>query len=122
MAETGPCGPCSEIHFDRGAEFSEGPECIPDHSDQCPRWLEIWNLVFMEFDQRADGRSPLPFTSVDTGMGLERVASVQPAGPEQLRHGSLHADPCHLRELLGTIRRVRAERFRYQVIADTRGR
>src|SRR5215218_57207 len=76
MAETGPCGPCSEIHFDRGAHLSEGPECIPDHSEHCPRWLEIWNLVFMEFDQRPDGRVPLPFTSVDTGMGLERVASV----------------------------------------------
>jgi alanyl-tRNA synthetase len=52
MADTGPCGPCSEIHFDRGAQFSEGPECVPDHSEHCPRWLEIWNLVFMEFDQR----------------------------------------------------------------------
>ena len=76
MAETGPCGPCSEIHFDRGAHLSEGPHCIPDHSEHCPRWLEIWNLVFMEFDQRPDGRVPLPFTSVDTGMGLERLASV----------------------------------------------
>ena len=45
MAETGPCGPCSEIHFDRGAELSEGPHCIPDHSENCPRWLEVWNLV-----------------------------------------------------------------------------
>ena len=54
MAETGPCGPCSEIHFDRGAHLSEGPQCIPDHSENCPRWLEIWNLVFMEFDQRPE--------------------------------------------------------------------
>jgi alanyl-tRNA synthetase len=76
MADTGPCGPCSEIHFDRGAHLSEGPGCIPDHSETCPRWLEIWNLVFMEFDQGPEGRSPLPFTSVDTGMGLERLASV----------------------------------------------
>ena len=76
MAETGPCGPCSEIHFDRGVEFSEGPHCVPDHSEQCPRWAEIWNLVFMEFDQRPDGRVPLPFNSVDTGLGLERLAAV----------------------------------------------
>jgi alanyl-tRNA synthetase len=71
MAETGPCGPCSEIHFDRGPQFSEGPSCIPDHSETCPRWLEIWNNVFMEFDQQPDGRRlPLPFRSVDTGMSL----------------------------------------------------
>ena len=57
-------------------EFSEGPHCVPDHSEQCPRWAELWNLVFMEFDQRPDGRVPLPFTSVDTGLGLERLAAV----------------------------------------------
>ena len=57
MGDTGPCGPCSELHYDRGAHLSEGPECIPDHSEHCPRWLEIWNLVFMEFD-RAAGRQP----------------------------------------------------------------
>ena len=67
MADTGPCGPCSEIHFDRGVEFSEGPDCIPDHSETCPRWLEFWNLVFMQFDRSADGTlTPLPFQSVDT--------------------------------------------------------
>ena len=76
MGETGPCGPCSELHYDRGAELSEGPECIPDHSETCPRWLEIWNLVFMQFDRSADGTlTPLPFPSVDTGMGLERMTS-----------------------------------------------
>ena len=77
MADVGPCGPCSEIHFDRGVELSEGPECIPDHSETCPRWLEIWNLVFMEFDLQPDGSLvPLPAPGVDTGMGLERLASV----------------------------------------------
>ncbi|MGZ8481930.1 MAG: alanine--tRNA ligase-related protein, partial [Candidatus Limnocylindria bacterium] len=76
MGDTGPCGPCSELHYDRGAELSEGPHCIPDHSETCPRWLEIWNLVFMQFDRAADGTlTPLPFKSVDTGMGLERTAS-----------------------------------------------
>jgi alanine--tRNA ligase len=120
MAETGPCGPCSEIHFDRGAEFSEGPHCVPDHSEHCPRWLEIWNLVFMEFDQRADGtRVPLPMKSVDTGMGLERLTSV-------IQQVSTNYDtdlftPIHaaMRELLGHDPEVfEAERFSYQVIAD----
>jgi alanyl-tRNA synthetase len=53
MGDTGPCGPCSELHYDRGADLSEGPDCIPDHSEHCPRWLEVWNLVFMEFDRAA---------------------------------------------------------------------
>jgi alanyl-tRNA synthetase len=119
MAETGPCGPCSEIHFDRGAHLSEGPECIPDHSEHCPRWLEIWNLVFMEFDQRPDGRVPLPFTSVDTGMGLERVASVS-QGVLSNYDTDLFA-PIHarLRELFGhDPEAFEQERFSYQVIAD----
>ena len=50
MADIGPSGPCSELHYDRGAHLSEGPECVPDHSEHCPRWLEIWNLVFMELE------------------------------------------------------------------------
>ena len=61
----------------RGATCPEGPQCVPDHSEHCPRWLEFWNLVFMEFDRAADGTlTPLPFKSVDTGMGLERISSV----------------------------------------------
>lgn len=120
MAETGPCGPCSEIHFDRGPQFSEGPHCTPDHSETCPRWLEVWNLVFMEFDQRSDGtRLPLPFTSVDTGMGLERIASVV-QGVLSNYDTDLFA-PIHarMRELLGHDPDVfEAERFSYQVIAD----
>jgi alanyl-tRNA synthetase len=119
MAETGPCGPCSEVHFDRGAEFSEGPHCTPDHSETCPRWLEIWNLVFMEFDQRPDGRVPLPFTSVDTGLGLERLASVLQQVPTNY-DTDLFA-PIHeaLRGILGhDPETFEAERFSYQVIAD----
>src|SRR5512142_2660511 len=77
MADVGPCGPCSEIHFDRGAELSEGPHCIPDHSETCPRWLEIWNLVFMEYELHPDrSLTPLARPGVDTGMGLERMATV----------------------------------------------
>ncbi len=120
MAETGPCGPCSEIHYDRGAHLSEGPHCVPDHSEQCPRWLEIWNLVFMEFDQRPDGpRVPLPFPSVDTGLGLERLASVL-QGVLSNYDTDLFT-PIHetLRRLLGhDPEAFEAERFSYQVIAD----
>ncbi len=119
MADTGPCGPCSEIHFDRGIEFSEGPECVPDHSEHCPRWLEIWNLVFMEFDQRADGRVPLPFTSVDTGMGLERLASVLQQVPTNYDTDLFTPIHARMRELLGhDPDAFETERFSYQVIAD----
>src|SRR5882672_989593 len=119
MADTGPCGPCSEIHFDRGAHLSEGPQCIPDHSENCPRWLEIWNLVFMEFDQRPSGRVPLPFTSVDTGMGLERLASVLQQVPSNFDTDLFTPIHTRLRELLGHDPDVfEAERFSYQVIAD----
>ncbi len=119
MADTGPCGPCSEIHFDRGAQFSEGPECIPDHSEVCPRWLEIWNLVFMEFDQRPEGRVPLPFTSVDTGMGLERLASVLQQVPTNYDTDLFTPIHARMRELLGhDPDAFESERFSYQVIAD----
>ncbi len=119
MADTGPCGPCSEIHFDRGVELSEGPECIPDHSETCPRWLEIWNLVFMEFDQRPDGRVPLPFPSVDTGMGLERLASVLQQVPTNYDTDVFAPIHARMRELIGhDPDTFETERFSYQVIAD----
>jgi alanyl-tRNA synthetase len=119
MADTGPCGPCSEIHFDRGVELSEGPHCVPDHSETCPRWLEIWNLVFMEFDQRPDGRVPLPFTSVDTGMGLERLASVLQQVPTNYDTDLFLPIHTRMRELIGhDPDTFENERFSYQVIAD----
>ena len=119
MAETGPCGPCSEIHFDRGIELSEGPECIPDHSEHCPRWLEIWNLVFMEFDQTPGGRVPLPFPSVDTGMGLERLASVLQQVPTNYDTDLFTPIHARMRELMGhDPDAFESERFSYQVIAD----
>ncbi len=76
MGETGPCGPCSEIHIDRGeAHRCRRPDCGVGCS--CDRFMELWNLVFMEFDRRKDGTlSPLAARGVDTGMGLERIASV----------------------------------------------
>ena len=120
MAETGPCGRCSEIHFDRGARFSEGPHCVPDHSEHCPRWLEVWNLVFMEFEQRADGtRVPLPMKSVDTGMGLERLTSVIQQVPTNYDTDLFTPIHAAMRDLLGhDPEAFEAERFSYQVIAD----
>ena len=74
MGDTGPCGPCSEIFYDHGEDLDPkggGP------ATESPRYIEIWNLVFMQFDQAADGsRTPLPKPSIDTGMGLERIAAV----------------------------------------------
>ena len=76
MGDTGPCGPCSEIHIDQGEGTGCGrPEC--DRNCDCDRHLELWNLVFMQFERSADGTlTPLPKPSIDTGMGLERVTSV----------------------------------------------
>src|SRR5260221_3177213 len=75
MGETGPCGPCTEIFYDHGPEVAGGPPGSPDEDGD--RYVEIWNLVFMQYDRSADGTLvPLPKPSVDTGMGLERVAAV----------------------------------------------
>jgi alanyl-tRNA synthetase len=75
MGDTGPCGPCSEIFYDHGADVAGGPPGTPEEDGD--RYIEIWNLVFMQFDRAADGTlSPLPKPSVDTGMGLERLAAV----------------------------------------------
>ncbi len=76
MGDTGPCGPCSEIHIDRGEEFGCGnPDCRV--GCECNRYLEIWNLVFMQYNRDASGKmTPLPRPSIDTGMGLERIASL----------------------------------------------
>ena len=75
MGDTGPCGPCSEIHIDRGPAF--GPEGGPLHDPQGDRFMEFWNLVFMQFNQAPDGsRTPLPRPSVDTGAGLERILAL----------------------------------------------
>ena len=75
MGDTGPCGPCSEIFYDHGDHIPGGPPGSPDEDGD--RFIEIWNLVFMQFDQAADGsRTPLPKPSIDTGMGLERIAAV----------------------------------------------
>ena len=75
MGDTGPCGPCSEIFYDHGPEVPGGPPGTPEEDGD--RFIEIWNLVFMQFDRAADGTmTPLPAPCVDTGMGLERLAAV----------------------------------------------
>jgi alanyl-tRNA synthetase len=75
MGDTGPCGPCSEIFYDHGEQIAGGPPGSPDEDGD--RFIEIWNLVFMQFDRQADGADiPLPKPSIDTGMGLERVSAV----------------------------------------------
>ncbi len=75
MGDIGPCGPCSEIHYDRGAKYGNGAADVVN--GETDRFVEIWNLVFMQFDQQPDGKVvPLPKPSVDTGAGLERIACV----------------------------------------------
>ena len=75
MGDTGPCGPCTEIFYDHGEDVAGGPPGSPEEDGD--RYIEIWNLVFMQFDRSVDGTmTPLPKPSVDTGMGLERIAAV----------------------------------------------
>jgi len=77
MGDTGPCGPCSELHYDMGAAASEGGHVDCRFPCDCGRYVEIWNLVFMQFDRDVSGKlNPLPKPSIDTGMGLERVTAV----------------------------------------------
>ena len=75
MGDTGPCGPCSELHYDLGVSPSGHSDCTPECG--CGRYVEIWNLVFMQFNRDRSGKmTPLPAPAIDTGMGLERIASV----------------------------------------------
>jgi alanyl-tRNA synthetase len=75
MGDTGPCGPCTEVFYDHGADIWGGPPGSPEEDGD--RFIEIWNIVFMQFNRHADGRmEPLPKPSVDTGMGLERIAAI----------------------------------------------
>ncbi len=77
MGDTGPCGPCTEIHYDQGPELADGDD-RPLGENDSDRYLEIWNLVFIQYDRDAEGTmKPLPLQSVDTGMGLERLAALK---------------------------------------------
>jgi alanyl-tRNA synthetase len=98
MGDTGPCGPCSEIFYDHGPDVWGGPPGTPEEDGD--RYIEIWNLVFMQFDRAADGTlTPLPKPSVDTGMGLERIAAV-------LQHVHNNYDIDLFKGLLGAVKEV----------------
>jgi alanyl-tRNA synthetase len=116
MGDTGPCGPCSEIFYDHGPHIPGGPPGSPDADGD--RFIEIWNLVFMQFDQLAPGkRIDLPKPSIDTGMGLERIAAVLQGTHDNYKIDLFGAIIMHVADLTG----VEAEGPRgvsHRVIAD----
>ncbi len=116
MGDTGPCGPCSEIFYDHGEHIPGGPPGSPDEDGD--RFIEIWNLVFMQFDQAADGtRTSLPKPSIDTGMGLERIAAVLQGEHDNYETDTFKALIAASEHLTG----VRAEGYQrasHRVIAD----
>ncbi len=98
MGDTGPCGPCTEIFFDHGDHIWGGPPGSPEEDGD--RYIEIWNIVFMQFNRQADGTmEPLPKPSVDTGMGLERIAAV-------LQHVNYNYDIDLFRDLIASVAKV----------------
>ena len=119
MGDTGPCGPCSEILVDRGEEFRcTAPECGIGKCD-CDRWLEIWNLVFMQFNKDAAGTmTPLPKPSIDTGMGLERVASLLQGAHTNYETDLLRPIIARVEKLSGVPYGPGEAGFPHRVIAD----
>lgn len=119
MGDTGPCGPCSEIIFDRGEEHRcDRPECGIGKCD-CDRWLELWNLVFMQFNRDASGvLTPLPRPSIDTGMGLERITSVMQGAANVFRSDLLWPIIEATETLSGRDYRDGPEGMPFRVIAD----
>ena len=122
MGDVGPCGPTSEIHYDWGPEACTcgEPDCSVLLDNDCDRWLEVWNLVFMQFDQAEDGtRTPLPKPGVDTGMGLERITSVIQATPVNYDNDLFEPVMEEVQDLLGDSDLERREKYvGYRVIAD----
>ncbi len=122
MGDTGPCGPTSEVHYDFGPEACtcHEPNCSVALDNGCNRWLEIWNLVFMQYNQAADGtRTPLPRPGVDTGMGLERLASIIQGVPSDYDTDLFVPIIRRTQELLGhSDAQVQEHLVGYRVIAD----
>jgi alanyl-tRNA synthetase len=120
MGDTGPCGPCAEIQYDRGpaACSCSRPDCSLEHD--CARWMELWNLVFMQYEQRGDGvLTPLPRPSIDTGMGLERITAVIQGADNNYDTDLFLPIMARTQELLGhTDAQRAANRTPYRVIAD----
>ncbi|TAK27063.1 MAG: alanine--tRNA ligase [Chloroflexota bacterium] len=118
MGEIGPCGPCSEILFDRGEEFSCGPRCGLGLCD-CDRFLEFWNLVFMQYSRDDQSNlTPLPRPSIDTGMGLERVASILQGVNTNYETDLLRPIITTIEELSGQVYYPDQRGFPFRVIAD----
>jgi alanyl-tRNA synthetase len=118
MGDTGPCGPCSEILIDRGAEWACGPHCGIGQCD-CDRFEELWNLVFMQYDRAADGTlTPLPRPSIDTGMGLERLAAVMQGVRSNFDTDLLHPLIEATERLTGRIYDSGPDGMPFRVIAD----
>jgi alanyl-tRNA synthetase len=116
MGDTGPCGPCSEIFYDHGPEVAGGPPGSPEEDGD--RFVEIWNLVFMQFDQGEGGvRTPLPKPSIDTGMGLERIATVL-QGVHSVYETDLFKALIASSEAATRVKAEGEARFSHQVIAD----
>ncbi len=116
MGDTGPCGPCSEIFFDQGAENFSGPEDYMGGDGD--RFLEIWNLVFMQYERSADGKlTPLPKPSIDTGMGLERVVAISEGVTSNYSSSLFVPIIKKVEELIGK-EYVYASGASYRVIAD----
>jgi len=122
MGDVGPCGPTSELHYDWGAAACTcgRPDCSVALDNGCARWLEIWNLVFMQFDQAPDGtRTPLPRPGVDTGMGLERIVSVIQGVPSNYDTDLFLPLFGHIQALLKHSDAQRAQHMvAYRVLAD----
>jgi len=122
MAETGPCGPCSEIHFDRGEEYDNlrGTDHVCGVNGECARFLELWNNVFIQYNLFEDGRlEPLPKKHVDTGMGFERIVSILQGVDSNYKTDLFTGSLEILRSLTGhTEKEMLADFTPYRVICD----